>query len=83
MRVVGAVVGVMGAVSAVGAVGAVGAAMVMGAAGPALAVEGAGSGDGVAVTSLVARDSFDGVPGQEVVDGSAARSLPIGGLPIS
>ncbi|EPH45986.1 hypothetical protein ABT390_11220 [Streptomyces aurantiacus] len=75
MRIVEAVVG------AVGSVGAVGAVMVLGAAAPAAAAE-ESSGDRPSVTSLVAQESFDGVPGRGIVDGSVARSLPIDGLPV-
>ncbi|GGR81157.1 hypothetical protein GCM10010252_19600 [Streptomyces aureoverticillatus] len=76
MRIVEAVVG------AVGSVGAVGAAMVLGAAAPAVAAE-EPPGEGLAVSKLAAQESFDGVPGKEILDGSALRSLPIRGLPIS
>lgn len=80
MRIVKALVGTAGAV---GSVGAVGAAMVLGAAAPAVAEPASGDGGGrPTVTSLVAQESFDGVPGQEIIDGSVLRSLPIEGLPV-
>ncbi|MVO89342.1 hypothetical protein GPA10_32465 [Streptomyces sp. p1417] len=65
MRIAEVVAGAVGTVVALGALGT--------AAAPAAAAD-EPSRKGLGITSIIAKDSFDGVPGKELVEGLDDRS---------